>query len=83
MNYCALHRCITFSLSSARCAQRQQNTECTKIHISPTVRIRGYTASLSAFSPCNVVHSVFINRNQLNKYAATYMYNGESPVYGD
>lgn len=33
MNYSRLP-CITFSLSPARCAQRQPNTECNKLHIA-------------------------------------------------
>lgn len=70
VNYSPLHPCITFSLSRARCAQRQQNTKCTKIHITLVVRIWGNPASLSALSPDDAVHSIFINRNHLNKQNA-------------
>lgn len=78
MNYSRLHPCITFSLSPARCAQRQQNTECTKIHISLVVRILGYLASLSPLRSDNAVHSTFIKRNHLEEDAAIYIYNGST-----
>lgn len=73
MNYSRLHPCITFSLSPARCAQRQQNTECTKTHISLVVRILGYSASLSALNPNNPTQGIFINRNHLNEGAEIYV----------
>lgn len=70
MNYSRLHPCITFSLSPARCAQRQQKTKCTKIHISLLVRIWGYAASLSALSPDIAIHSMFLNRKHLDENVA-------------
>lgn len=72
MNYSRLHPCITFSLSPARCAQRQQNTECTKLHISLVERLWIYAVPLSGLSPSNVVHSIFLNRNHFDDHPAVY-----------
>lgn len=83
VNYSRLHPCITFSLSLARCAQRQQNTKCTKIHITLVVRIWRNPASLSALSPDDALHSIFFNWNHSNSNTAFTLKVGEYPLKSD